>query len=202
MSALKRSGGIFDYDQRSERLIEVERELEQPSVWDDPERAQALGKERADLELIVKTIDNLTSGLEDAEGLLDIAAEEEDEGTVAEIESDLEGLDKELEKLEFRRMFSGEMDANNAYLDIQAGSGGTEAQDWANMLLRMYLRWAERRGFKAEIVELRYFGGLSLEEVALVQNTSSSTVKRNWRVARAWLLDSLNKDRQNDLGRV
>ena len=97
MSALKRSGGIFDYDQRSERLIEVERELEQPSVWDDPERAQALGKERADLELIVKTIDNLTSGLEDAEGLLDIAAEEEDEGTVAEIESDLEGLDTEIE---------------------------------------------------------------------------------------------------------
>ncbi|WP_155939887.1 peptide chain release factor 2 [Marinobacter sp. HL-58] len=147
--------GYLDYDQRSERLTEVERELEVPSVWEDPDRAQALGKERSDLELIVRTIDNLTSGLEDAEGLLDIAAEEEDEGTVAEIEADLAGLDKELEKLEFRRMFSGEMDANNAYLDIQAGSGGTEAQDWANMLLRMYLRWAERRGFKAEIVELQ-----------------------------------------------
>ena len=155
MSALKRSGGIFDYDQRSERLTEVERELEVPSVWEDPERAQALGKERSDLELIVRTIDNLTSGLEDAEGLLEIADEEEDEGTAAEIEADLAGLDKELEKLEFRRMFSGEMDANNAYLDIQAGSGGTEAQDWGNMLLRMYLRWAERRGFKAEIVELQ-----------------------------------------------
>ncbi|MEX2476608.1 peptide chain release factor 2 [Marinobacter sp.] len=147
--------GYLDYDQRSERLVEVERELEMPTVWDDPERAQALGKERSDLELIVRTIDNLTSGVEDAEGLLEIAAEEEDEGTVGEIEADLAGLDKELEKLEFRRMFSGEMDANNAYLDIQAGSGGTEAQDWANMLLRMYLRWAERRGFKAEIVELQ-----------------------------------------------
>ncbi|MCR8914925.1 peptide chain release factor 2 [Marinobacter panjinensis] len=147
--------GYLDYDQRSERLTEVERELEVPSVWEDPERAQALGKERSDLELIVRTIDNLTSGLDDADGLLEIAAEEEDEGTVAEIEADLESLDKELEKLEFRRMFSGEMDANNAYLDIQAGSGGTEAQDWANMLLRMYLRWAEHRGFKAEIVELQ-----------------------------------------------
>jgi peptide chain release factor 2 len=155
VSAPKRSGGTFDYDQRNERLTEVERELEVPSVWEDPDRAQALGKERSDLELIVRTIDNLTSGVNDADGLLEIAAEEEDEGTVAEIESDLAALDKELEKLEFRRMFSGEMDANNAYMDIQAGSGGTEAQDWANMLLRMYLRWAERRGFKAEIIELQ-----------------------------------------------
>ena len=155
MSAPKRSGGIFDYDLRSERLTEVERELEVPSVWEDPDRAQALGKERSDLELIVRTIDNLTSGVSDADSLLEMAAEEEDDATVADIESDLEGLDKELEKLEFRRMFSGEMDSNNAYMDIQAGSGGTEAQDWANMLLRMYLRWAERRGFKAEIVELQ-----------------------------------------------
>ena len=155
MSAPKRSGGIFDYDQRNERLTEVERELEVPSVWEDPDRAQALGKERSDLELIVRTIDNLTLGVNDADGLLEIAAEEEDGGTVAEIEADLAALDKELEKLEFRRMFSGEMDSNNAYMDIQAGSGGTEAQDWGNMLLRMYLRWAERRGFKAEIVELQ-----------------------------------------------
>ena len=155
MSAQKRSGGTFDYDQRSERLTEVERELEIPSVWDDPERAQALGKEQSDLVLIVSTIDRLTSGLADAEGLLELAVEEDDEATVADIENDLAELDDELEKLEFRRMFSGEMDPNNAYLDIQAGSGGTEAQDWGNILLRMYLRWAERRGFKAEIVELQ-----------------------------------------------
>ncbi|MEX0605427.1 MAG: peptide chain release factor 2 [Marinobacter sp.] len=147
--------GYLDYDQRSERLVEVERELEDPKVWEDPERAQKLGKERADLELIVNTIDNLTSGLDDAEGLLEIAAEEEDQGTADEIVADLESLNKQLERLEFRRMFSGEMDANNAYVDIQAGSGGTEAQDWANMLLRMYLRWSERRGFKSEIVELQ-----------------------------------------------
>ncbi len=155
MSVLNRSGGIFDYDQRSERLVEVEREMEMPAVWDDPERAQALGKERSDLDLIVSTIDNLTVGLSDAKSLLEMAVEEDDPDTATEIESDLEALDAELEKLEFRRMFSGEMDANSAYLEIQAGSGGTEAQDWANMLLRMYLRWAERRGFKAEIVELQ-----------------------------------------------
>jgi len=155
VSVLNRSGGIFDYDQRSERLVEVEREMEMPTVWDDPERAQALGKERSDLDLIVSTIDNLTTGLADAESLLEMAVDEDDADTVTEIESDLEALDSELEKLEFRRMFSGEMDANSAYLEIQAGSGGTEAQDWANMLLRMYLRWAERRGFKADIVELQ-----------------------------------------------
>lgn len=155
MSVLKRSGGIFDYDQRSERLVEVEREMELPTVWDDPERAQALGKERSDLDLIVSTINNLTTGLADAESLLELAVEEDDADTVTEIESDLGDLDAELEKLEFRRMFSGEMDSSNAYLEIQAGSGGTEAQDWANMLLRMYLRWAERRGFKTEIVELQ-----------------------------------------------
>lgn len=155
MSVLNRSGGIFDYDQRSERLVEVEREMEMPTVWDDPERAQALGKERSDLDLVVSTIDNLTTGLSDAESLLEMAVEEDDADTVTEIESDLEALDAELEKLEFRRMFSGEMDANSAYLEIQAGSGGTEAQDWANMLLRMYLRWAESRGFKTEIVELQ-----------------------------------------------
>ncbi|WP_139172997.1 peptide chain release factor 2 [Marinobacter sp. AC-23] len=147
--------GYLDYDQRSERLVEVEREMEMPTVWDDPERAQALGKERSDLDLIVSTIDNLTTGLADAESLLEMAVDEDDADTVTEIESDLEALDSELEKLEFRRMFSGEMDANSAYLEIQAGSGGTEAQDWANMLLRMYLRWAERRGFKADIVELQ-----------------------------------------------
>ena len=101
------------------------------------------------------TIDELDQGLADSRDLLELAEMEEDEGTVEEVRKELSGLQGALEKLEFRRMFSGEMDENNAYLDIQAGSGGTEAQDWANMLLRMYLRWAERRGFKAEIVELQ-----------------------------------------------
>ncbi|MAL99745.1 MAG: peptide chain release factor 2 [Alteromonadaceae bacterium] len=147
--------GYLDYDLRSERLVEVERELEDPKVWEDPERAQALGKERATLEQIVSTIDRLTTGLADSEELLEMASAEEDASTAADVEHELDELEQALEKLEFRRMFSGEMDPNNAFLDIQAGSGGTEAQDWANMLLRMYLRWAEDKGFKTEITELQ-----------------------------------------------
>lgn len=146
-------GGIFDFDIKKERLIEVERELEVPDVWNDPDKAQALGQERSSLELVVSTIENLESGLADASDLLDLAVEEQDEGTVDELVSELDELSTQLETLEFRRMFSGEMDPNNAYLDIQSGSGGTEAQDWASMILRMYLRWGEQKGFKTEVVE-------------------------------------------------
>tara|TARA_B100000745_G_scaffold291441_1_gene231269 strand:- start:583 stop:1566 length:984 start_codon:yes stop_codon:yes gene_type:complete len=128
--------------------------LEDPNVWNDPDKAQALGKERSQLELVVETIDNLDGGLADSIDILEMAAEEDDEQTVAEVEADLGELEKQLEKLEFQRMFSGEHDAANAYIDIQSGSGGTEAQDWANMLLRMYLRWCEAKGFKAQVIEL------------------------------------------------
>lgn len=102
---------------------------------------------------MVKTIENLDAGLDDADDLLEMAVEEEDSETVDDLVNDLSELEKELAKLEFRRMFSGEMDTENAYIDIQAGSGGTEAQDWADMLLRMYLRWCENRGFRAELIE-------------------------------------------------
>ncbi|MGQ4878357.1 peptide chain release factor 2 [Billgrantia sp. LNSP4103-1] len=146
--------GYLDYAEKKDRLEEVSRELEDPGVWNDPDYAQKLGKERASLEAIVETIDELDQGLADSRDLLELAEMEADEDTVAEVRKELDGLKESLAKLEFRRMFSGEMDANNAYLDIQAGSGGTEAQDWANMLLRMYLRWCEHHGFKAEITEL------------------------------------------------
>jgi peptide chain release factor 2 len=146
-------GGIFDYANSKDRLAEVELELGEPSVWEDADRAQELGRERSSLELIVKTIEELDVGSSDASDLLEMAAAEDDEEAVAEIEAEISGLVKSLEKLEFRRMFSGEMDPNNAYLDIQSGSGGTEAQDWAEMLLRMYLRWGEAKGFKTELIE-------------------------------------------------
>ncbi|SKA05144.1 peptide chain release factor 2 [Oceanospirillum multiglobuliferum] len=123
-------------------------------MWSEPERAQALGKERAALELVVETIDNMTTGLVDAKDLLDLAVEEQDESTVEEVEAELDSLKSQLEKLEFRRMFANEMDPSNAYLDIQSGSGGTEAQDWANMMLRMYLRWGDDHGFKTELIEV------------------------------------------------
>jgi peptide chain release factor 2 len=122
-------------------------------VWNEPERAQALGQERAQLEKIVIVLDELTSGLDDAGQLLEMAVEENDQGTVDEVVTDLDNFERRLAVLEFRRMFSGEMDPNNAFLDIQAGAGGTEAQDWAEMLLRMYLRWAEAHDFKTEVIE-------------------------------------------------
>ncbi len=148
-----RLGGIFDYENKKERLEEVVGELEDPEVWNKPEYAQELGRERAALEQVVETLDKLADQLNDASELLDMAVEEEDEETAEAVVKDLDDAQKQLEQLEFRRMFSGEMDANNAYLDIQAGSGGTEAQDWAEMLLRMYLRWGERKGFKTELIE-------------------------------------------------
>lgn len=132
----------------------MERELEEPSVWDDPERAQALGRERAQLESVVSTIQELGQGFEDCHALLALALEEQEESLLEDLVVDLDKLEKQVAELEFRRMFSGEMDANNAYLDIQAGSGGTEAQDWAEMLLRMYLRWAESKGFTTELIEV------------------------------------------------
>jgi peptide chain release factor 2 len=148
------SGGIFDFDEKAERLIEVTRELESPGVWDDPERAQKLGQERASLEKIVTTLSTHRDILNDAQDLLELAAEENDQETFDAVMADLDELEKGLEKLEFQRMFSGEQDKSNAYLDIQAGSGGTEAQDWANMLLRMYLRWGEAHDYKVELIEV------------------------------------------------
>ena len=127
--------------------------MAEPNVWNDVDRAQALGRERASLELVVKTIEHLDQGVADTRELLEMAVEEADSDTVAEVEIEIAGLDEELAKLEFRRMFSGPMDANNAFLDIQSGSGGTEAQDWAEMMLRMYLRWADDKGFKADLIE-------------------------------------------------
>ncbi|HEB27904.1 MAG TPA: peptide chain release factor 2 [Porticoccus sp.] len=145
--------GYLDYLNKKDRLAEVELELGDPEVWNDPDRAQELGRERASLEMVVETIETLDSGILDTRELLEMAAEEEDVDTVADIEAEIAQLGAHLEKLEFRRMFSGEMDVNNAYLDIQAGSGGTEAQDWAEMILRMYLRWGEAKGFKTTLEE-------------------------------------------------
>lgn len=148
------SGGIFDVAAKQERLEEVERELAEPGVWGTPEKAQALGKERASLEAVVGVLLPLRTALDDAEELLALAVEESDEETLQAVASDLAEQASALGQLEFRRMFSGPMDSADCFVDIQAGSGGTEAQDWAEMLLRMYLRWAERRGFSTELIEL------------------------------------------------
>ena len=153
-------------------------ELEDPDVWNEPERAQALGKERAMLEGVVVNVDELSGGLADAGDLLEMAVEESDADTVDAVADDVAEFQKRVGDLEFRRMFSGDMDANNAFLDIQAGSGGTEAQDWAEMLLRMYLRWGEAHGFKTELMEA------SAGDVAGIK---SATVRFEGEYAFGWL---------------
>lgn len=176
--ARRRLGGIFDYPLKAERLEEVERELERPSVWDNPEEATKLGQERASLAGVVHGLDEIQQGLQDAFDLIELAEAEDDEATVNAALEDVARLEQRIEDLEFRRMFSGELDPNNAFLDIQAGSGGTEAQDWASMLLRMYLRWGEARGFKTELIE---------ESPGDVAGIKSATIEFTGEYAYGWL---------------
>lgn len=129
-------------------------ELAVPQIWDDPEHARVLNKERAALESVVDNINDMQIRLRDADEIIVLACEENDDNLLKSIADDVNKLDQHLSRLEFHRMFSGAMDPNNAFLDIQAGSGGTEAQDWAGMLLRMYLRWGERRDLKTELIEV------------------------------------------------
>jgi peptide chain release factor 2 len=147
-------------------------------VWDDPPRAQQLGRERASLERIVGGIRSLDEGLAGADELLDLAESENDAGTAEAVAADVDGFVTHIEKLEFQRMFSGKMDSHNAFVDVQAGAGGTEAQDWAEMLLRMYLRWAENRGWKTELLEA------SAGEVAGIK---SATFRVEGDYAYGWL---------------
>jgi peptide chain release factor 2 len=159
-------------------LHEVQRELEDPGIWNDQERAQTLGRERVQLDAIVSNIQAIETGIIDCEGLFELALAEEDEGAAAEVNTELAAITKIIEELEFQRMFAGEMDPNNAYVDIQSGSGGTEAQDWANMLLRMYLRWGERHRFQTELIEV------SAGDVAGIK---SATIKFTGPYAFGWL---------------
>ena len=148
-----RFGGIFDFENKQQRLEEVSQLLEDPTIWNDSERSQKLGKERRELEAVVNTLVEIDASIRDASELFDMAKDENDDATLLSIEADGLQLEKLVESLEFRRMFSNPMDSNNCFMDFQSGSGGTEAQDWASMLLRMYLRYCERKGFKVEVLE-------------------------------------------------
>ncbi|MDR2636896.1 MAG: peptide chain release factor 2, partial [Zoogloeaceae bacterium] len=143
----------LDYDQKQERLIVVNLELEDPGVWNDPGRAQELGREKRALEDVVLTLGSIDQGLRDARELFAMAREDDDEATLQGVGADLEGIAEKVEKLEFRRMFNNPQDPNACFLEIQAGAGGTEAQDWASMLLRMYLKYGEKKGFQVELLE-------------------------------------------------
>ncbi|MDR2871925.1 MAG: peptide chain release factor 2 [Xanthomonadaceae bacterium] len=170
--------GYLDYDVKRERLEEVSRELENPNVWNDPAHAQALGRERSQLEKTVIGIREVLDGLQDAGDLLNLAESEQDADTADAVVADLDRHETSIEKLEFQRMFSGEMDSSNAFVDIQSGAGGTEAQDWAEMVLRMYLRWCESRGWKTELMEA------SAGEVAGIK---SATFRVEGDFAYGWL---------------
>jgi peptide chain release factor 2 len=156
----------------------VTRELEAPDIWNDPERAQSLGKERSRLEEEIARLDDTINSLSDAVELLDLAEAEGDESAVADLTAEAVQLEGKVRQLELKRMFRGEMDSHSAYLDIQAGAGGTEAQDWAQMLMRMYLRWGDKRGFKTEVLDS------SPGEVAGIKSASISFEGEN---AYGWL---------------
>ncbi len=153
MRAATNCGGIFDFDSKQERLAEVVALAEDPAVWQDSKRSQELGRERKMLEGIVFNLQRVEQSLNDNTELMEMARAENDDDSLHSIASDIQKTEKLVADMEFRRMFSGELDANNCFIDIQAGSGGTEAQDWASMLLRMYLRYCERKGFGVEVLE-------------------------------------------------
>ena len=177
-SAASLCGGTFDFETKRERLEEVNRELEDPNVWSDAARAQNLGRERAELESVVGTLNQIDQSLGEAEELHELASAEQDSALLAVLSCQVDGVATEVARLEFRRMFSGKMDAHNAFLDVQAGSGGTEAQDWAAMLLRMYLKWGEKRGFAVDVLD---------ESAGEVAGIKSATVHFKGEYAFGWL---------------
>jgi peptide chain release factor 2 len=146
-------GGIFDFDVKAERLGAVSKELEDPRIWDDPLRAQDLSRERKQLEDVVHVLTQLQSDLGDSAELFGLARAEGDDATVKSVHGDVEKIGRVVADLEFRRMFNQPLDPANCFIDVQAGSGGTEAQDWASMLMRMYLRYCERKGYRTEVLE-------------------------------------------------
>ena len=169
------SGGSFDPDKLSNDLLAIENKLQDPEVWSNQEERQKLGKEKASLEKLVDLVEGLNNSVEDLNELFELS---EDESEVNQLKVELFNVEEKIADLEFRRMFSGKMDQANTYLDIQSGSGGTEAQDWAEMLLRMYLRWGENKSFKTELIEV------SPGEVAGIK---SATIKFEGEFAYGWL---------------
>jgi peptide chain release factor 2 len=153
-SAPPSCGGIFDYDHKFDQLSAVSRELEDPKVWDNAERAQELSKEKKSLEDVVVVLDKVADGLKDADELFTMARDENDDDTLNSVAADIDEIEKEVAKLEFRRMFNNPADPLNCFVDIQAGAGGTEAQDWASMLLRMYVKYGDRKGYTVDVLEV------------------------------------------------
>lgn len=161
-------GGFFDFDTKQTRLSELTRLLEDPAIWNDSKRTQEIGREKKLLEDTVFTLESMEQQLHDAQELFQMAKDEVDVATLESIAIDVNNVEKVIANLEFRRMFSDPMDPNNCFVDIQSGSGGTEAQDWAAMLERMYLRYCERQGLNVEILE---------ESIGDIAGIKSATLK-------------------------
>ena len=147
------SGGIFDYDAKSARLAEVSQILEDPNIWNEAKRAQELGRELKSLESVVLTLNTIEQSLNDTDDLFEMAREENDDDTLNAVSADIDSIEQQVAAMEFRRMFNNPLDPNPCFIEIQSGAGGTEAQDWASMLLRMYIRYGERKGFTVEVLE-------------------------------------------------
>ncbi len=147
------SGGIFDWDNALKKLEELNALSEDPDLWSNPENAQKLMQERTRLENQISKINDMDIQLNDSIGLIELGEEEGDDGIVAEAEAVIKKLQSTAEKEELKSLLSGEADDNSAYLEVNSGAGGTEAQDWTEMLLRMYTRWAEKNGYKVTILE-------------------------------------------------
>lgn len=171
-------GGIFDLDVRKTRLLEIQRELENPALWENPEKAQSLNREQSELETLVQRYGELEQEINDALELVNLLKEEKEVNLCKELTNEVQYSENRIREMEFQWMFSGEMDSRSAYLDIQAGSGGTEAQDWAEMLLRMYLRWGGKHQFIITLIEA------SPGEVVGIK---SATVKFKGAYAYGWL---------------
>ncbi|BBE09832.1 peptide chain release factor 2 protein [Mycoavidus cysteinexigens] len=175
---LKSFGGFFDYDAKKIRLSTLNQELEDPAVWSDTKRTQALGKEKKQLEGVVTMLASLDDDLRNTQDLFELAREEADEDTLSAVEVDVETLAVQVADIEFRRMFNHPADPNHCFVDIQSGAGGTEACDWASMLLRQYLRYCERKGFKTSLLE---------ESAGEVAGLKSATIKVEGEYAYGYL---------------
>jgi peptide chain release factor 2 len=173
-----RYGGIFDFDTKKTRLSELNLLTEDPAIWEDNKRAQELGREKKMLESVVINLEAVGRQLHDARDLFQMAEEENDDATLQSVERDIRQLEKTVADMEFQRMFSNPMDTNNCFLDIQSGSGGTEAQDWAAMLERMYIRYCEIRGYGVEVME---------ESPGEVAGVKSATLKISGEYAYGYL---------------
>lgn len=160
-------GGLFDLDKKFKQLEELRHKSENPQVWNDPNQMQKINQEISVLDKICGQWQSLQTRTDDALVMLDMAQEASDEGTFEEVLTEVQGLRAEIDELELKRLLDGETDMNSSFLSINSGAGGTEACDWASMLLRMYTRYADKQGYKVEVLEMTEGDGAGIKSATL-----------------------------------